>query len=70
MAIDLSNKIALVTGGTKGIGRAIAEALVSAGAGVAITARSEDEIGTTVAELKKLIEPQRARFLANRATTR
>jgi len=52
--MDLSKKIALVTGGTKGIGRAIAEALVSAGAGVAITARSEDEIGTTVAELKKL----------------
>jgi len=54
MAIDLSNRIAIVTGGTKGIGRAIAEALVSAGAGVAITARSEDEIGETVAELKKL----------------
>ena len=52
--MDLSKKIALVTGATKGIGRAIAEALVSAGAGVAITARSEDEIGTTVAELKKL----------------
>jgi 3-oxoacyl-[acyl-carrier protein] reductase len=54
MSIDLSNKIALVTGATKGIGRAIAEALLTAGAGVAITARSEDEIGTTVAELKKL----------------
>jgi len=54
MAIDLSNKIAFVTGGTKGIGRAIAESLVSAGAGVAITARNDDEIGRTVAELKKL----------------
>src|SRR5689334_7941337 len=52
--MDLSNKIALVTGGTKGIGRAIAEALVIAGAGVAITARNDDEIGKTVAELKKL----------------
>jgi NAD(P)-dependent dehydrogenase (short-subunit alcohol dehydrogenase family) len=52
--MDLSKKVAIVTGGTRGIGRAIAEALVSAGAGVAITARSEDEIGTTVAELKKL----------------
>ena len=54
MAIDLSNKIALVTGGTKGIGRAIAESLVTAGAGVAITARNDDEIGRTVADLKKL----------------
>src|ERR1041385_6782532 len=52
--MDLSNKIAIVTGGTKGIGRAIAEALVTAGAGVAITARNDDEIGKTVAELKKL----------------
>lgn len=54
MAIDLSNQIAIVTGGTKGIGRAIAESLVRAGAGVAITARNDDEIGATVAELKKL----------------
>jgi len=54
MTLDLSNKIAIVTGGTKGIGRAIAESLVSAGAGVAITARNDDEIGKTVAELKKL----------------
>ncbi len=52
--MHLSNKIALVTGGTKGIGRAIAESLVTAGAGVAITARNDDEIGRTVAELKKL----------------
>src|ERR1044072_383718 len=54
MAVDLSNKIAIVTGATKGIGRAIAESLVTAGAGVAITARNDDEIGKTVAELKKL----------------
>src|SRR5215218_10139047 len=54
MAVDLSNKIAIVTGGTKGIGRAIAEALIKAGAQVAITARNEEEIGSTVAELKKL----------------
>jgi NAD(P)-dependent dehydrogenase (short-subunit alcohol dehydrogenase family) len=50
----LSNKIALVTGGTKGIGRAIAEALVRAGARVVITARNEEEIDRTVSELKEL----------------
>ena len=54
MAIDLSNKVTIVTGGSKGIGRAIAESLVTAGAGVAITARNDDEIGSTVTELKKL----------------
>ena len=54
MAIDLSNKVTIVTGGSKGIGRAIAESLVTAGAGVAITARNDDEIGSPVTELKKL----------------
>src|ERR1044072_2348630 len=54
MAIDLSNKIALVTGGTKGIGRAIAGSLIKAGARVVITARNEEEIDRKVSELKKL----------------
>ena len=54
MAIDLSEKIAIVTGGTKGIGRAIAEALVDAGASVAITARNEGEIAKAVSELNQL----------------
>ena len=51
MPINLSNKLALVTGGTKGIGRAIAESLVTAGARVAITARHEDEIAKAVSQL-------------------
>jgi 3-oxoacyl-[acyl-carrier protein] reductase len=53
MAIDLSNKIAIVTGGTKGIGRAIAESLVAAGASVAITARHEDEITKAVSQINR-----------------
>jgi len=40
---ELSNKIALVTGGTKGTGKAIAERLLQAGATVIITARNNPE---------------------------
>jgi 3-oxoacyl-[acyl-carrier protein] reductase len=51
--MDLKGKIAVVTGGTKGIGRAIAEALVGAGANVAITARHQDEITKAVSQLNR-----------------
>jgi len=53
MATDLSNKTAVVTGGTKGIGRAIAKSLIDAGANVVITARNHDEITNAVSELNR-----------------
>lgn len=43
LANELSGKIALVTGGTKGLGKAIADRLVMAGAKVVITARNKPE---------------------------
>jgi len=45
--IDLSGKIALITGGTRGIGKAIAERFLDAGASVILT-------GTKINEIEKL----------------
>ena len=49
--MDLTGKAAIVTGGTKGIGRGIAEALVNEGINVCVSARSRNEIDETVGEL-------------------
>lgn len=52
--MNLQGKVALVTGGTKGIGRGIAEALIRSGADVCICARKQDELDTALAELQLL----------------
>jgi NAD(P)-dependent dehydrogenase (short-subunit alcohol dehydrogenase family) len=49
----LKEKIAIVTGGTKGIGRGIAEALIREGVQVCISARHQDEIEQAVAQLNQ-----------------
>jgi 3-oxoacyl-[acyl-carrier protein] reductase len=51
MDLGLTGRVALVTGGSKGIGRAIAAELVSEGARVAISSRSRASIDTTAAEI-------------------
>ena len=48
----LDGQVAIVTGGGRGIGRAIAEALAAAGAAVAVIARSQDELAETVRRIE------------------
>jgi NAD(P)-dependent dehydrogenase (short-subunit alcohol dehydrogenase family) len=50
---DLSGRVAIVTGGSRGLGLQIAEALGEMGARVALTARKKDELDAAVAHLAK-----------------
>jgi 3-oxoacyl-[acyl-carrier protein] reductase len=49
MDLGLAGRKALVTGGTRGIGRAILEILADEGANIALCARNEQEVSDTVA---------------------
>ncbi|MGC1636643.1 MAG: 3-oxoacyl-[acyl-carrier-protein] reductase [Candidatus Acidiferrales bacterium] len=49
---SLTNKIALVTGASQGIGRVTALALVAAGAKVAVAARNTEKLSTLVTEIE------------------
>jgi len=52
--MDLSGKVAIVTGATRGIGRGIAEALAREGVRLCISARNASEVEETVEALNRL----------------
>src|SRR5206468_6686328 len=52
MDLGLKGKNAVVLGGTRGIGRAIAATLAGEGSNVAVCARNADQVAATVTELK------------------
>jgi NAD(P)-dependent dehydrogenase (short-subunit alcohol dehydrogenase family) len=62
---DLHGRVALITGGSKGIGKACARGLAEAGANIAISARHEDELKKAVAEIGAGLDVQVEYFVAD-----
>src|SRR5882672_3632102 len=50
---DLSRRVAIVTGGSRGLGREMAEGLAQAGASLMLCARREEWLTPTLAEMRK-----------------
>ena len=57
MDLGFADATAVVTGGSKGMGRAVAEVLAADGARVAVMARGRDALDETVATLRSLGSP-------------
>lgn len=62
---DLSGRVALVTGGSKGLGKAMARAFAEAGASIVISSRHEDELKAAAAEIAEGTSAKVVYFVAD-----
>lgn len=62
---DLSGRVALVTGGSKGLGKAMARGFAEAGADVVISSRHEEELKLALAEITNGTSVRGAYFVAD-----
>jgi NAD(P)-dependent dehydrogenase (short-subunit alcohol dehydrogenase family) len=69
MQIRLDGHTALITGGSKGLGRAMAESFVESGAAVAIVARRQAELDATKAEIAARFQGARVAAIAADVST-
>ncbi len=70
---NLTGKVALITGGSKGLGKAMARGLAEAGADIVIASRHEDELKSALGEILKGTDRKGAYLVADmskRAETR
>src|SRR5207244_1145187 len=79
---DLSGKVALVTGGSKGLGKSMARAFAQAGADILICSRSENDLKSAAADIGAevsrrvewlpvdMTDPQQVRALGKQALAR
>lgn len=62
---DLTGRVALVTGGSKGLGLAMSRIFAQAGADVVISSRHENDLKTALAEIQKESSGRAAYFVAD-----
>ncbi|HAJ43627.1 MAG TPA: short-chain dehydrogenase, partial [Alcanivorax sp.] len=64
---DLTGKVALMTGASKGMGKAMAHALAAHGATVVISARTQETLDETAAEINQAVGAERVHGVAANA---